>query len=567
MTELFAQTLRERYDAALPDVAVDPAPIVRRGRRRRRVRQVGGGLAVVAAIAALVVTVSLTSSGPRHPPTTPPPPEEPSDYSLWLSAGQVPPGDVELVAVLVNHTGVEATFGVYAELDRWDGDSWEAYRHAGMCLDHWHCTARFQDLAGDLAVEDIGLGATVDQPGPVERFTVAGLDPGWYRLTQSAYEGPVAAGVFEVVEGATAPAPLWPLDVPAISVQPAVLPTDGGAVTLTPLIPVGEDGSQTAEDIAAAVEGLAETATVERWDGAGWAAVGTSLPLASDDPSGAATERAATVTPLEPGEYRLVRTGPGGDHIGRFWVIDASGSVVRDAVVLDEYPGVPDGAELLGDEGTVLEVDGDRVLVSTRGTGDCAIVPVGTETEGDRLTVVLRSPARECAGDLPYTTYVLAMPDDYTPSASGPVPGTRDEASAEPVYVALRAWLAELVDAAGYPRLGGSADRLNANDAVWLDELVGIVVEPREAAPTQGEVRPERTADVGGLRVTHGTVDDQIPAAQFTCGGFRFGFAGRNPTGEAVADVATVAEAVAAQITSCPADEAELLERYADAVG
>ena len=45
------------------------------------------------------------------------PPPAPADapFSLWLSAERVPEGPAELVAILVNHEGVDATFGALRE--------------------------------------------------------------------------------------------------------------------------------------------------------------------------------------------------------------------------------------------------------------------------------------------------------------------------------------------------------------------------------------------------------------------------------------------------------------------
>lgn len=238
--------------------------------------------------------------------------------SLWLSGERVPQG-VELVAILVNHTGVDAMFGVAAGVDRWNGSEWVPYRKLEMCLDHWHCTGEMHSLDGELAVEGIGLGAGVGSPGPVERFTTVGLTPGWYRVTQVANEKIAAAGVFEVTEEGSTPAPLVPLDAAAISVYPGLIPAgaDGTEVVLTPLIPAF-GGAQSITDVEQAVDGLAETATIERWDGSRWTRV-DAVDLRIAEPV-ADLERVAELPPLPEGEYRLVRAGPGDPHRGRFWV-------------------------------------------------------------------------------------------------------------------------------------------------------------------------------------------------------------------------------------------------------
>ena len=243
--------------------------------------------------------------------------------SLWLSAREVPPGPIELVAALVNHTGVEATFGVAATVDRWEDGSWVAHRQLVMCMDHWHCTAEMKAPGEGLAVEAIGLSATLDRVGPVERFTTDGLGVGWYRISQEANEGIVASGVIEVAEDAAPPAPLAPVDDPSISVSPPVVaPSSAATVDLSPLIPA-PSGSQSIGDVEDAVDGLAETAAVQRWDGADWEPV-TDVELLPTGSQGSALHRSADLPVLREGEYRLVRSGPHGDHVGRFWAASTS---------------------------------------------------------------------------------------------------------------------------------------------------------------------------------------------------------------------------------------------------
>lgn len=244
------------------------------------------------------------------------PPELPaSPFSLWLSAERVAPGPAELIAVLVDHEGVEATFGVAAKVERWDGREWVAYGDLVMCMDHWHCTARVQPPGEVGGVPAIGLSATPGRPGPVERFTTDGLDVGWYRISQEANEGIVAAAILEIAEDASVPPPLVPVDDPSISVSPALVSPDGGDVYLSPLIP-SPTGAQSREDVMAAIRGLSEVAQIERWDGSEWEAAGdVQLHEADDD-----LARSADLPPLPEGEYRLVREGPRGPHIGQFWI-------------------------------------------------------------------------------------------------------------------------------------------------------------------------------------------------------------------------------------------------------
>ena len=238
-----------------------------------------------------------------------------SPFSLWLSAERVAPGPVELVAVLFNHEGVEATFGVHAKVDRWEGRAWVPYGDLVMCMDHWHCTARVRQPGGVGAVPAIGLSAQPGSPGPVERFTTDGLDVGWYRISQEANEGIVAAAIFEIAEDAWVPAPLVRIDAPAISVTPAVVSSNGGEIYLYPLIPA-PTGAQSREDVLEAIRGLSEDARIERWEGSSWVEVG-KIQLREEDDDLA---RSAALPPLPEGEYQLVREGPHGPHVGRFWV-------------------------------------------------------------------------------------------------------------------------------------------------------------------------------------------------------------------------------------------------------
>jgi hypothetical protein len=258
--------------------------------------------------------IGLAGSGPVDAP-----PELPaSPFSLWLSAERIPPGPVELVAVLVNHEGREALFGVHAKVDRWNGDGWVPHGELVMCMDHWHCTARIQSPGEVEGVPAIGFSAEPGNPGPVERFTTDGLEPGWYRIWQEANEGVVAAAILEIAEDASAPAPLVPVDAPAISVDPSVVPSGGAELHLYPLIPPGPDGSLSREDVLDAIRGVSDVARLEHWDGSGWVPVPAGeVELREAD---ADLTLLADVPPLAPGEYRLVREGPDGPHVGHFWV-------------------------------------------------------------------------------------------------------------------------------------------------------------------------------------------------------------------------------------------------------
>src|SRR5690606_24462411 len=95
-------------------------------RRRRATRVAVGALAVAAVAGVTTAAVALLGPGPTPPADAPPPPAvDEGGVALWLSADRVPPGDVAVAAALVSRDGTTATFGVEADLERWDGDSWE----------------------------------------------------------------------------------------------------------------------------------------------------------------------------------------------------------------------------------------------------------------------------------------------------------------------------------------------------------------------------------------------------------------------------------------------------------
>jgi hypothetical protein len=247
-----------------------------------------------------------------------PPKTSSSPVSLWLSSDRVPPRPAELVAVLVNRGTRNVVFGVNATVDRWDGDGWTPAGEIVMCMDDWHCTARIERPGASGAIPAIGLAPRPGGSGPIERFTTGGLGVGWYRISQVANEGVVASAVFEVANDAPAPSPLVPVDQPNISISPALVSPAGGSVVLYPLIPA-PSGSQSREDIESAIAGLSETARIERWTGT-WEGVAVVKLNADADEFG----RSAGLPPLSPGHYRLVREGPGMDHVGDFWISAAA---------------------------------------------------------------------------------------------------------------------------------------------------------------------------------------------------------------------------------------------------
>jgi hypothetical protein len=319
-------------------------PVGPRSRRPRRPALVAAAalVAVVVGLAAILVAtrsetdVAGVDTGPAietedvvapdagdepapEPDPDAPPAEPDAPVSLWLSATRVPEGAVDLVAVLVDHAGAPVSYGVEAAIERWSGAAWEPYGRIATCLDHWYCSAPVARPGDPFGVQDIGMGAEPGGTGGAERFSTAGLPLGWYRLSHTVDSGAVATGVFEVAAGAPAPPPLVPMDAPSISVRPVLVPPTGTAAQITPLVPpVGGGSSRSA--VEEAIAGLAEEAQIERWDGNGWTPV-TDVALGPSewDPTLA---RSLTIPPLPDGAYRLVRSGPAGEHTGRFWVVD-----------------------------------------------------------------------------------------------------------------------------------------------------------------------------------------------------------------------------------------------------
>jgi len=283
-------------------------------------------LAVAALLTGLLLTgcgsASRVTAGGAEGEARPAFPAETSPVTLWLSALEVPPG-AEVVAILRNLTGVPATFGVAATIDRWDGANWVPHRFVGLCLDFWFCTGKPGPLDGDHAEPAIGLSATAERPGPAERFTTAGLDPGWYRISQRANEPVIATAILHVADGAPSPAPLPPTDQPAISLNPALVGPHGGRITALPILPTSGK-NQTIDDVVAATANLAETASLDRWDGTDWRMQTTVELHAGTEGAGPHLDRSADLPALPAGAYRFVRHATDGrpDHTGRFWVVD-----------------------------------------------------------------------------------------------------------------------------------------------------------------------------------------------------------------------------------------------------
>lgn len=302
-----AADLRDRFEDVAPVITVDPAPVIRRGRRRRVVTWAGGALGAVAAVAVAVVLLARPGGEGPGPATTPPPPEEPGPVSILVVPGVVEPGGV-VTAVLAANEENTLTFGVEAEVERWNGREWRPTGAAHMCLGDWSCIGRVVDRLD--AVETIGLNAPVGRLGAATVLSTEGLADGWYRLIHRAGRGQFATGVFEVRTGAPAAPPQPDRDAVRLAFEPALVPPEGGLARVTTLVPANPDGTLTAEDIEAVDAGLDPTARIERWDGARWLEV-AEVPVLEPDAEGAEWDHPFPLPPLDEGSYRVIRGGAG----------------------------------------------------------------------------------------------------------------------------------------------------------------------------------------------------------------------------------------------------------------
>lgn len=300
-----AADLRDRFEQAAPVILVDPEPVVRRGRRRRAIARAGAGLGAVAAVlvVALVVGPGGGTTGPAV--SSPPPPEPVRPVAIQVVPEVAAPGDV-VTAVLVAGEPNDLTFGVAAEVDRWDGEQWREVGVVGLCLVEWECVGTVSDQLG--AVNDIGLGAAPGTPGSATVLSTEGLTDGWYRLVQrAALDEGLATGVFEVRSGGRAAPPLPPADEVRLTVDPVLVPPEGGLVRVTTQVPADADGNLTAEDIEAVDEVLAPSAQVQRWDGTGWVDVADVSVQERATDLGVEWGSPVALPALDEGSYRLVR--------------------------------------------------------------------------------------------------------------------------------------------------------------------------------------------------------------------------------------------------------------------
>lgn len=305
-----ADDLRARFAEVAPVILVDPAPVLRRGRRRRAIVRAAAGVGVIVAVLAVVLVTRPGSVPPVPPAGTTPPPEPTRPVAIQVEPRVARPGDV-LTATLVASADNDLTFGVAAEVDRWDGSEWQRAGVVGLCLESWNCTGTVTDRLD--GVEDVGLSAAPGTPGEHTLLSTAGLADGWYRLVQrAALDDGLASGQFEVRTAASAAAPRPAHDAVWLAIQPERVPPEGGLVDVVTQVAPGPDGTLTEEEIEAADRALGTSAGVERWDGTRW--IVEASVTGEDREAGAGVESGSTVLlpALVEGSYRLVREAADG---------------------------------------------------------------------------------------------------------------------------------------------------------------------------------------------------------------------------------------------------------------
>jgi hypothetical protein len=491
------EDLRGRFEEAAPVILVDPEPVVRRARRRRAVVRAASGLGVVVAVLAVVLLVRPDGAATNPAVTGPPPPEPERSVAIEVLPGVVEPGAV-VTAVLVASEPNSLTFGVAAEVDRWDGSEWRRAGAAGLCLVEWQCVGTVTDQLD--GVNDIGLSATPGTPGEPTLLSTEGLGDGWYRLVQRAALGAgVATGVFEVRTGALAAPPLPPQDEVRLTVDPVMLPPEGGVARVTTQVPAGPDGTLTAEDIEEVDGALDPSALVQRWDGEEWRDVVDVPVLAREADLGVEWGSPVVLPALEEGSYRLVRTWPGEAAPWGVFTVAMGAPPLEQPAPSTEPSAEPDASAADGDT-----APGEDVYAPDH--------PLCAEQAGRCL---------------------------------------------------LEAWWRDVVAAAGIERGGGDHDfGLLLTDSVRVADqrTLMLTLFPAEAAPesTTG-LTVETTTQVGDAEVEAGRWDDGTDGRRLTCGGFVLQ---TWSTDLAADEIDHVVGALADAMADCPADVAGLAARY-----
>lgn len=492
-----AEDLRERFAEAAPVILVDPEPVARRGRRRRAAVRAASGLGVVAAVLAVVLLVRPGGAATDPAVTGPPPPEPERSVALQVLPEVVEPGAV-VTAVLVASEANSLTFGVAAEVDRWDGREWRRAGVVGLCLVDWQCVGTVtSQLDG---VNDIGLSAVPGTPGEATLLSTEGLTEGWYRLVQRAALGAgVATGVFEVRSDALAAPPLPPEDDVRLTVDPVLVPPEGGVARVATQVPYGPDGTLTAEDIEEVDGALEPSALVQRWDGEEWRDVVDVPVLAREADLGVEWGSPVVLPALEEGSYRLVRTWPGEPAPWGVFTVTTGAAPLEQSQPTLEPSAEPDASAGDGDA-----VPGEDVYAPDH--------PLCAEQAGRCL---------------------------------------------------LEAWWRDVVAVAGIERGGGDHDfGLLLTDSVRMpdERTLMLTLFPAEAAPESATaLTVETTTQVGDAEVEAGRWDDGADGRRLTCGGFVLQ---TWSTDLAADEIDQVVGALAEAMADCPADVAGLAARY-----
>lgn len=277
----------------------------------------------------------------------------------------------------------------------------------------------------------------------------------------------------------------------------------------------------------------------------------------------------------------LISVSPGGEVDG----------LVR-ARIVDQWQGLPDHVQA-GPEDWVFGADADLAArtfrVWTTGTWGCPNPPTAIEV-GAEGSVVIYLGTEEivsgyCNETVDQITYVVAFPDDFAPTAVPTITVVNRRATATPgdpsgavwddpcepgqtdEVCALNLWLDELLVGAGFTTSFWDSYPFNGSRSIVIDGVADIWAEAFPAGATSEvfplEFVPERSARVGIVDVEYGTFEGNSggPGGQFTCGGVWVRLGSAVVPAE---DAEAALDALAAQVTTCPADVDELVAHYAD---
>lgn len=286
---------------------------------------IGGAVAAVVAFIAYVAwpVDEAPAEQPAVAPTPTsidPPAPDGGPFRVWLSESVVPAAGADVAVMLIGPPATESspreTFGVGAQLDRWDGTQWQPHRWVRLCMDFWHCVGSLHLINEEgFGIEDIGIEVGASGTGSTTYLRLEGLDPGWYRLQQTSVAGVQANGVFEVVAADAPVVPVGPRDVDTIAPDRTLL-TEADRTVL-----IRREPATTQPDDSPAYD-LGETVDLETWTGQSWDPV-TAIALvpAPEEDAYRSTYR-AELPPLDVGAYRLVDRNQPGEAQAVLWITD-----------------------------------------------------------------------------------------------------------------------------------------------------------------------------------------------------------------------------------------------------